>query len=209
MGTEHHLSVKELPPRPDPVSCSPQPPHAPGWVRVRHSTLEAQDRKPNPPPDQGRVIAWYSGNERSALVVAGFWALTMVGIITLANGFGWMKIWPAWLTIGLTICVVYWRTLSKGCAAGVEWVSHGRKWVSIYELVDVTCHGRIRGNRLRMRDEAGRRMSIKVDDLYGDRVIWDLCFNGIIHSVISGGARTNAKLHVDLQVPCPMSELDD
>lgn len=33
--------------------------------------------------------------------------------------------------------------------------------------------------------------------------MWDLAYNGILHSVIAGGAETNGRLHAALAVPRP------
>ena len=57
-----YLRADELPARPDPGTGFPRPPHAPGWVRVRRSRSSDRDRKPSPPPGQGPVVAWYTGN---------------------------------------------------------------------------------------------------------------------------------------------------
>ena len=46
-------------------------------------------------------------------------------------------------------------------------------------------------------------MTIKIESQQGDRGVWDLGYNGILHSVIAAGARTDRQLHLVLHVPYP------
>lgn len=200
-----YLRADELPARPDPGTGFPRPPHAPGWVRVRRSRSSDRDRKPSPPPGQGPVVAWYPGSRRVAVVVASWWSVIIIGLFSLRNGFGWMVHWWLWGIFGAAIFWIYLSALSGTCAAGAEWVARGRRWVKIYELAEVSYHTRIGGARLRLRDSGGHRLMIKIEDLHGDRTIWDLVYNGVLYSVIAGGARTNTRLHLDVHVPRPAS----
>jgi len=52
-------------------------------------------------------------------------------------------------------------------------------------------------------------MMVKIEVLHGDRTIWDLVYNGILYSVIAGGARTNNRLHLDVHVPRPPVDPED
>jgi len=54
-----------------------------------------------------------------------------------------------------------------------------------------------------MRDSEGRKLRYKFVDLSSDRLLWDLTYNGILHSVIAGGAETNGMLRKTLALPYP------
>jgi hypothetical protein len=204
-----YLGVDELPARPDPSTGLPRPPHAPAYVRGADPGQRDPADAPSPPPGQGPVLAWYQANCRYPLTVAAWTLGLSVGIITLANGFVWTKYWWAWGIFGLGTFASYRSSWSGACAVGAHWLARGRKWVKIYELVEVTYRMPIGGARLRLRDSEGRRLTVKVKALRSDRVIWDSLYNGILHSVIAGGARTNSKLHLDMHVPHPRPDAED
>ncbi len=89
-------------------------------------------------------------------------------------------------------------------SAGAEWLQKRRhKWVRAYELRKVMAHSWINTIYLDLADEGGRKMKIRGDDLQEDCYLWDLVYNAIVHSVILGGARTNALLHRAFEVPRP------
>jgi hypothetical protein len=49
-------------------------------------------------------------------------------------------------------------------------------------------------------------LSYKMIDIIGsDPRIWNYTYNGILHSVIAGGAETNKQLHLQLKLPYPES----
>lgn len=201
------IGVNDLPARPDLATGFPRPPHAPGWVRSSGNRAEERDpgRKPNPPPGQGIVVTWYLGNRRQALRAAAMWAPIMLIFFSIFNGFAWTSVWLIWATFALGVYGCYRAALSRPCSVGADWVAQGRRWVRTYELTAVSFHSRIGGARLRMRDRDGHRMTVKIEDLFGDRVMWDLVYNGILHSVIAGGARATNRVHLDLHVPRPLS----
>jgi hypothetical protein len=80
------------------------------------------------------------------------------------------------------------------------------KWVRIYELVEVTAHTSGTGVCVTLKDSGGREVEYKFVELGGtDRLLFDLTYNGILHSVIAGGAKTNPLLHRTLKLPYPES----
>jgi hypothetical protein len=201
-----YLGVDELPARPDRSTGLPRPPRAPGYSGTPLMGQRGPIGAPKPPPDQGPVWVWYRGNRRDALAVAA-WALVLIVVIfTVGNGFEWMTALYMWVFFGVGVFGVYWLQWSGACAVGVEWLARGRRWVRVYELVDVSYCMRLGGARLRLRDSDGRRLSVKIKALRSDQVIYDSVYNGILRSVIAGGALTNRHLHVNMQVPYPMPD---
>jgi hypothetical protein len=87
-------------------------------------------------------------------------------------------------------------------SAGAEWYGTGKRWVRIYELVQVTMsQGRRRDAYLRLVDVHGHDLQVSYAYLRRNRLIWDLVYNGILHSVIAGNARTNMSSRVKLDLP--------
>jgi hypothetical protein len=151
------------------------------------------------------VLAWYRTKWRAAIGtgVAGF-ALTGF-LLTWRTGFQlhWMRYWEIWaglLVIGLLVGL----TQRKGseCSAGVEWVRGRKGWVRTYELVKVKSSASASGSvSVSMEDADGRVLNTNLGTLQQDALLWDLVYNGILHSVILGDAETNGALHQFVKVP--------
>jgi hypothetical protein len=127
------------------------------------------------------------------------WCVILGGILVLCNGHLPLVVWAY---IGLASFGLAWSSRTGACTAGSDWVARNRRWVRTYELIEITYRARF-GPRLRLQDSAGRTATIKIESLQGDREIWDLVYNGILHSVIAGGARTDRLLHLVLHLPYP------
>lgn len=214
MNWAAYLDQSELPPRPDPKTGLPRPPHAPAFSHVTKpkDSDPGRDRDPAiapmPPPGQGPVLAWFKSNSRSALLTAA-WSLPIFVLgITLLQGFSarWMAYWSPWLVVVLGITGVYFSRRGTQCAAGADWLRRRKSWVRTYEIVKVTAHAYSNAVQLHLTDQDGRKVEISGSDLQENRDIWDLVYNGILHSVIASQAQTNGLLHQALNVPYPKSD---
>lgn len=118
--------------------------------------------------------------------------------------FQWVKFWWAWVGLA-AIAVLIGLTQRKGteCSVGVEWLRGRKTWVRLYELTKVKLSVGVGQFYLSMEDQGGRRLSIAVSALQEDQRMWDLVYNGVLHSVIAGGAEANGQLHRYLRVPYP------
>jgi hypothetical protein len=205
-----YLGDNELPARPDPTTGRPWPPRAPAYAGTDtpadRDPHRERGRTPSPPPGQSPVLAWYRASRRAATMAAA-WMFALVAVaFTVGLGFDWVSTWVMWPIIAVGLLGVYSSVRVSQCRAGADWLARRRTWVKTYELVKVTCHSGVGDAELRFEDTAGRRTEIKISDLQSDRDIWDLTYNGILHSVIAGGARTNGLLHVTLQLPYPRAD---
>jgi hypothetical protein len=131
----------------------------------------------------------------------------IIGVLmTITRNIDWVKQWGVWVTILLVMALMYVILRGKGYSAGAEWMANKDKWVRVYELVEVTAHTSGTGVYVTLKDSGGREVEYKFADLGGsDRLLFDLTYNGILHSVIAGGAKTNPLLHRTLKLPYPES----
>ena len=74
------------------------------------------------------MVAWCPGNGRAAVGAGGCWAVIIIGILTLNNGFVWMQGWWTWAILVTGEYFIYRSGLLRECAAGADWVAQGRRW---------------------------------------------------------------------------------
>ena len=207
-----YLSADELPPRPDSSTGLPEPPKAP-WTPEPGTPAE-KDRKrehdpalaPKPPPEQGPVLFWYRPSRRGALYGAIIIGVVTGVVLTIIRSIDWVTGWPCWAIIAAGMLLIYFGMLSERYSAGSDWSASAGTWVHTYELVSVKARATGSGLYIDMKDSAGRLLSYKMIDVIGsDPRIWNYTYNGILHSVIAGGAETNKQLHLQLKLPYPES----
>lgn len=216
MRSSPYLSAAELPPKPDPVTGEPRPPRAPKFSkpdtppkgRDRNRTSDPA-KAPDPPEGQGPVLEWYkpSSLRKWGVGGAGFVALSLG--ITVMQGFDplWMTAWWMWLIVLVFAALIGGSVRGTECSAGAEWLQRkGGGWVRLYELKKITAHHRSNSIHLDFEDHQGGVVQISMSDLHEDRELWDLVYNGILHSVVTGDAETNGRLHSALDVPRPWPE---
>lgn len=210
------MTADQLPPKPDCRTGVPRPPHAPGLVNTKPA---AKDREragdtipaPSPPPEQGPVLAWYQHNQRHAITTAAVVFVLCIVFATVFEGlkYGdrlhWMGAWWMWL---LVLVIPVWlyttRRLWERCSAGVEWLQGSHRWVRTYELVKIRLVPLPVGRWLLwLKDRRHRHLLIAVDTLWQDQLLWDLVYNGMMHSIVGWEADVNAPVHNILKIPYP------
>lgn len=206
------LTAAELPPRPDPTTGEPRPPRAPGLLHPQRSAQQRErarvtdpSKAPAPPAGQGPLLTWFKTSRREALLI------TATGIplfplgVTVLQGFSieWMKYWLPWLVMIPFVLAIYSVQRTVECSAGAEWLQVGKTWVRLYELTKITAKHRSSAIHIDFEDSTGREVRVQADDLQHNRELWDLVYNGILHSVIAGDAKTNSLLHSSFRIPRP------
>ncbi|MPY85862.1 MAG: hypothetical protein GEV00_21865 [Actinophytocola sp.] len=202
----------ELPPRPHPSTGKPFPPHAPAYNGRKTISERARSNRffaePTPPPGMGPVLAWrHDGIADKARDVAWWFGLSVVigAAPSLLRGQGLhaLTLWQIWMLI-LVGTFVMSRPLSlKSMSAGADWIQWCRRkrwyhrcahqgWLKTYELVSIKGFTRIGMlTYLRLEDADGRVLKRMKHDLQPNRQIWDLLYNGILHSVANGAVIDN------------------
>lgn len=205
----------ELPPRPDPETGRPIPPHAPAYSGPETSADDPMrerrlSRRPQPPPDMGPTLAWHRRSWRSKLseYVLDFVLTTaLIAIISLLNegSLVLLGVWQFWLFPPVTAYLIAKPLVDIFVAAGADWAAKGHKrwwtlrakhrWVKLYELTRIEGDSMITGKYLRLAD-GQRGMGFALRDVQVDRRIWDLIYNGILHSVAAGAEIDAAAIHI-------------
>ncbi|MGH3491679.1 MAG: hypothetical protein ACRDRL_08625, partial [Sciscionella sp.] len=141
------------------------------------------------PSDRGPIFEWSQESPRGALNGGLIMALILAAFLSLKyGGFIWVTIWWWWLIIvGFSLLVA--RAFSNvWLAAGASWVQYGKEWVDTYTLTDVKIGAAGVNQMLRLTDFAGRKISLKLRQTQRNPALWDLVYNGILHSVVTGQA---------------------
>ncbi|MGJ7909169.1 hypothetical protein ACOQFL_22135 [Actinopolyspora sp. H202] len=204
-------SIREqLPPRPDPWTGEPRPPRAPGFFQQDNPLKDSDPerdrnrrRKPEPPEGHGPVLEWYRHSQRYAIRM-GVAASVLIGVlIGVDQGFdySWLDMWWTWVFLVVAGFGMYGIFRLVDPAAGAEWLKVGRTWVLLYELTEIKVRHRGMSMHLDLKDSGGRSVQTKVDEIQKDRDMWDLVYNGLLHSVVVNGASTNNAVHSRLKVP--------
>ncbi|XRQ06176.1 hypothetical protein ACN3XK_58095 [Actinomadura welshii] len=126
----------------------------------------------------------------------------MVVIQTLYDqGIGWMTHYPWWLILGglALLSVPYMR--GRPLAAGAEWFRLGGTWVNTYELISIRLVAYYGFKSLKLEDADGHRISIQTGTIEENRAVWDLVYNGIVHSAHNGRLALDRHTRMMLELP--------
>lgn len=197
-----YMRVDELPPRPDPETGEPRPPEAPAFRSIRprdkrpssnDSTDAEQSRRPTPPEGEGPALTWEASNPLEQLRVGaiGFVLITLGVCVLQTFDLTWMSFALPWLIILVGSVLVGLRARDKPIAVGAEWLRVGRRWVRLYELAEINTTRRKSHLLLLLTDRRGRRLGVNAEQLREHPPMYDLVYNGMLHSVVAAGAKTD------------------
>lgn len=200
----------KLPPKPDPETGLPFPPEAPAYVgpklregEVRGPMEGTPPRKAMAPEGMGRTLAWRVKGRRDGLTGLIFTLCVAIGIIafvSLINDFQLRAFgfWQAWAIIIVGAWLMADPLKRETISAGADWVQWYKrpKWyqwrkrephvVKTYRLTNIEGYAAGAVLYLRIVDEDGQGSDRIRAGLQPDRRIWDLVYNGILHSVAAG-----------------------
>lgn len=213
MVPEPSAPVAELPPRPDPRTGEPRPPRAPAFRSSRSertvqqfpngSFSSAAEEPPQPPDGEGPALGWEGSNPREQLKVGAIGLAVLVVGVSALRGFdlSWMTSPLHFLVILVVSALVGLRARKKPLAVGAEWLRVGRHWVRLYELSEIHTTRWKSELHLLLTDRNGRRVGVHAERLRERPPMYDLVYNGMLHSVVTGGAETQADGVLDLPSP--------
>lgn len=157
---------------------------------------------PSPPEGQGPVLEWFQSSKRGAVYAGASMFLLLIGFLTLKDwGIGWARVWWLWLIIVVGSLLIFLGIRGGHMSAGADWFKHNRSWVKIYELVSIRVTKAWASDELEFKDASGRKASASFMTIQRNLELWDLVYNGILHSVCTGRARTNQLARERLKLP--------
>lgn len=195
--------TSHLPPMPDRDSGLPRPPHAPLWPSWQPGESETHPRhRPTAPAGQSEVLEFYKSSSAQA------WITGLIGVVfcfivgsLFDEGFGWMGDWWFWLLVLWPLpAYLLWRR-TEVIAAGADWLLWKKKWVKTYDLAKVKLSPRGAQFNLILTDREGRKLSIPWLQLCYNRALWDLVYNGMLHSANNGPFTSNREARSTLNLP--------
>jgi hypothetical protein len=163
--------------------------------------------RPKPPTGQGPVLEWFRESRRATHKVVGLGFVVLVVPFTLMDGDlewatgGWWAVF-FWGVILATLALLYAGGRVVSLAAGAEWFScKGRDGVRTYELVEVELKARGPVMDLSLKDTAGREADVELRPVEMNPRLWDLVYNGVLHSVHARPVETNRQARGRLRLP--------
>lgn len=213
----------ELPPRPDPDTGEPFPPRGCGWRGYADSdVVPERDRetrlshKTEPPPGWGKVLVWHTESKRGkAVLFVGSVGLQAGGlsIIRLLNGkspFDWMALWQIWPFLLLVALLITGPVTYTVLSAGADWfqlksvrfgVTRKQGFIKLYELREIEVSTGGVSLYMRLADDT-HGIDLALHEWQSDRRMWDLVYNGILHSAVAGAlVNRNARGLLELDQP--------
>lgn len=206
------MNLSQLPPQPDRHTGEPRPPSAPleSGETGKATDRRAPSRPIEPPAGEGPLLEWFHA-DRSSRMMTGLILSVLIVLVYVTkdwihghSGLSWVGIWWLWL-IPLPWPFVYLLVGNQQFSAGADWLATRRGFVKTYELVKVkiviTSGGF--GRLLEVSDAYGRAIGGEISDLQQNPQLWDLVYNGLIHSVHVNGAETNKRARQYLLLDYP------
>ncbi|GAB2732934.1 hypothetical protein GCM10027174_01890 [Salinifilum aidingensis] len=138
-------------------------------------------------------MEWFYPTRGRGGAFIGIALVIFVGFLTVRDGgFVWMTSWVLW-AIMVPFLVFFWfYNRSTRISAGADWLCYGKNsFIKTYELVKVTATTGGAARYLELKDRHGNEFSTQLNDLQLKGELWDLVYNGILHSVHVHGAETN------------------
>jgi hypothetical protein len=189
-------------PKPDRMSGEPRPPQAPvesSWMPYD----KAKDLGPeNPPPDNGPALEWFADAKSTMWGSAVFALVILLAFLTLRwGGLGWMQVWWLWLIVLAGASLFLFMRKSLRMTAGADWLLMHGVCLNTYRLRKIRVTTGVGTYHLVLIDTEGETIDTQVHYLQKNRKLWDLVYNGILHSIVYNGADVNRRAveHLQLQ----------
>lgn len=103
-----------------------------------------------------------------------------------------------WLIVLFVPVIIFLTSRSQWMAAGADWFASDTGWVKLYELTKVELAGSGISPRLYLTDSEGRVAHAELRQIQAHPPVWDLVYNGIIHSVHARDVKVNTAAQVQV-----------
>jgi hypothetical protein len=148
--------------------------------------------KPSPPDGQGPVLAWYRSSRRGAFSAGIVGVVLIVGGLYLVKGFDLkvLEFWWVWLVAIAAGVGMFFSTKASWCATGADWFTFQKSWVKTYELTEIKTRFYSNTIYVYLTDSDAHKVEFPIHIVQKDRLMWDLVYNGIRHSIAKGARLT-------------------
>ncbi|WP_240959651.1 hypothetical protein [Rhodococcus sp. HNM0563] len=148
------------------------------------------------------MLEWNQPTLREQCFAAAIMAGLSIALMSVQAGFEWVRWWWFWAITLAGAWVMFRATRNHWTAAGATWVQWRTSWVDTYHLTRIRFSADGTNRVLRLKDAHGNEIhSFKISQIQGNPDLWDLVYNGILHSVASGNCDIDAKTRRILQIP--------
>lgn len=211
------MDIAQLPPKPDPQTGEPRPPRAPlepGNAKPGGRREEARHKVKAPPAGEGPMLEW-DYPDRTSRVIAGL-VVSVLGLLVYVvkdwinglSGLSWVDTWWLWLLL-TPWPFVFLLLGNQPISAGADWLAGRKIFVKTYDLVKVKVG--VTGSaahQLQITDKYGNGAEFQITILQQNHKLWDLVYNGLVHSVHINGAETNQRARDYLLLDYPPTAKD-
>lgn len=131
--------------------------------------------------------------------------IIVVGGLIATGGQVIFQGWP-WIIPVVGAVLIGWNVRGAYFAAGADWLQSRRHWVRVYELASIKYITKPGGFSVLLQDSQGGSAGGDLRDLQSNPALWDLVYNGILHSVASRDVKANLAARRHLPLPEEISE---
>ncbi|WP_183130497.1 hypothetical protein [Rhodococcus sp. SBT000017] len=174
---------------PDPMTGELRPPSAPRTESkgIRTTPPGFPTTEVVAPEEMGPPLEWCEESKHYPLQGAIFYlCLFAVSGTIIYRGFEWTSNWFLWVFITVICVAMYFHLKKDRVVAGSRWVQQRDEWISTYEITKIrsTTVGLNRASKI--EDVHGNKLILVLRDAQMNPLLWNLVYNGIVHSVAHG-----------------------
>ncbi|OLT38781.1 hypothetical protein BJF85_08580 [Saccharomonospora sp. CUA-673] len=149
-------------------------------------------------------MEWHYPSRISRVVAGLTCSVLVLAVYIVRLGFDWIdNVWLWILVVGPPFLFMWIGRRSK-LSAGADWLADSdKRYVKTYRLKRVTVHIDGVAYMVHLVDDEGRGVRPHVSDLQMNHRLWDLVYNGILHSVHVNGAEMNKRAREYLRLDDP------
>lgn len=145
------------------------------------------------------MLEWYRDSRSYTYRLFAF-VLGLMFVLgsVISGGFSWMKDWVFWLILLFAPVMIFLTQRSQWMAAGADWFASDTGWVKIYELTKVELAGSGVSPSLYLTDAEGGATHAELRRMQANQRLWDLVYNGIIHSLHTRDVKVNTAARIQV-----------
>jgi hypothetical protein len=189
----------ELPPKPDRQTGEPRPPEAPVEAWAKPEKRQAPESAGVAAPGgMGPVLEGHRESLWGGVLTGATVSLVVAVLGSLVwQDISWVSTWWMWIIVLIWIPVFAFGRRGATLAAGADWLRQNDRWVKTYELTKIKLGKRAGGYSLELADRDGHVFSADLYELQRKPRLWDLVYNGLLHSAARNRPDLN-RLAIDM-----------